>query len=85
MPSFNYFFTQCELLEESCSEKVFNHVLTKPNLFESKNAKNLVSAGVPPKYLHDFLLKLFNLSDIKEDNYKSQYEFTFKTHDHGFG
>ena len=81
LPSFNYFFTQCELLEESCSEKVFNHVLSKPNLFESKNAKNLVRAGVPPKYLHDFLLKLFNLSDIKDDNYKSQYEFTFKTHD----
>ena len=81
LPSFNYFFTQCEQLEESCSEKVFNHVLSKPNLFESKNAKNLVRAGVPPKYLHDFLLKLFNLSDIKQNNYKSQYEYTFKTHD----
>ena len=81
LPSFEYFFNQCELLEESCSEKVFNHVLSKPNLFESKNAKNLVRAGVPPKYLHDFLLKLFNLSDIKENNYKTQYEYTFKTHD----
>ena len=81
LPSFNYFFTQCEQLEESCSEKVFNHVLSKPNLFESKNAKNLVRAGVPPKYLHDFLLKLFNLSDIKENKYKAQYEYTFKTHD----
>ena len=81
LPSFNYFFTQCEQLEESCSEKVFNHVLSKPNLFKSKNAKNLVRAGVPPKYLHDFLLKLFNLSDIKENNYKAQYEYTFKTHD----
>ena len=81
LPSFNYFFTQCEQLEESCSEKVFNHVLSKPNLFESKNAKNLVRAGVPPKYLHDFLLKLFNLSDIKENNYKAQYEYTLKTHD----
>ena len=81
LPSFEYFFNQCEQLEESCSEKVFNHVLSKPNLFESKNAKNLVRAGVPPKYLHDFLLKLFNLSDIKENNYKTQYEYTFKTHD----
>ena len=81
LPSFEYFFNQCDLLEESCSEKVFNHVLSKPNLFESKNAKNLVRAGVPPKYLHDFLLKLFNLSDIKENNYKTQYEYTFKTHD----
>ena len=81
LPSFNYFFTQCEKLEESCSEKVFNHVLSKPNLFESKNAKNLVRAGVPPKYLHDFLLKLFNLTNIKESNYTNQYEYTFKTHD----
>ena len=81
LPSFEYFFNQCEQLEESCSEKVFNHVLSKPNLFESKNAKNLVRAGVPPKYLHDFLLKLFNLSEVKENNYKTQYEYTFKTHD----
>lgn len=81
LPSFEYFFNQCEQLEESCSEKVFNHVLSKPNLFESKNAKNLVRAGVPPKYLHDFLLKLFNLSDVKENNYKTHYEYTFKNHD----
>ena len=81
LPTFRYFFGQCEILEESCSDKVFNHVLSKPNLFESKNAKNLVRAGIPPKYLHDFLLKLFNLSEVKQNNYKSQYEYTFKTHD----
>ena len=81
LPSFQYFFTQCEQLEESCSEKVFNHVLSKPNLFESKNAKSLARSGVPPKYLHDFLLKLFNLSDIKSNNYSNQYKYTFKTHD----
>ena len=81
LPSFSYFFDQCRLLEESCSEKVFKHVLSKPNLFESKNAKNLVRSGVPPKYLHDFILKLFNLSDIKPNNYNSQYEYAFKTHD----
>ncbi len=81
LPTFKYFLDQCEQLEESCSEKVFNHVMSKPNLFESKNAKNLARAGVPPKYLHDFLLKLFNLSDIKPNNYQSQYEYTFKNHD----
>jgi hypothetical protein len=81
LPTFQYFSTQCEQLEESCSEKVFNHVMSKPNLFESKNAKNLARAGVPPKYLHDFLLKLFNLSDITPNNFQSQYEYTFKNHD----
>ena len=81
LPSFNYFYDQCKILEDSCSEKVFNHVLSKPNLFESKNAKNLVRSGVPPKYLHDFLLKLFNLSEIKPNNYNAQYEYTFKAHD----
>jgi hypothetical protein len=81
LPTFQYFSTQCEQLEESCSEKVFNHVMSKPNLFESKNAKNLARAGVPPKYIHDFLLKLFNLSDITPNNYQSQYEYTFKNHD----
>ena len=81
LPSFQYFFTQCEQLEEYCSEKVFNHVLSKPNLFESKNAKSLARNGVPPKYLHDFLLKLFNLSNIKSNNYSNQYNYTFKSHD----
>ena len=81
LPSFKYFFTECQELEESCSEKVFNHVLSKPNLFESKNAKNLCRNGVPPKYMHDFLLKLFNITNISENNYQSNFELTFKNHD----
>ena len=48
LPSFKYFYTQTDILEQSCTDKVFNHVLSKPNLFQSKNAKNLVRTGVPP-------------------------------------
>ena len=81
LPSFKYFYTQSELLEQSCTDKVFNHVLSKPDLFQSKNAKNLVRTGVPPKYLHDFLLKLFNLTGIDTKNYEINYEYTFKKHD----
>ena len=81
LPSFKYFYGQISHLEETCTEKVFNHVLSKPNLFESKNAKNLVRGGVPPKYMHDFLLKLFNLTQIDNKNYESKYEYTFKNHD----
>ena len=81
LPSFKYFYLQTATLEESCSEKVFNHVLSKPNLFQSKNAKNLVRSGVPPKYMHDFLLKLFDLSEINPKNFQTKYEYTFKNHD----
>ena len=81
LPSFKYFYGQISHLEETCTEKVFNHVLSKPNLFESKNAKNLVRGGVPPKYMHDFLLKLFNLTQIDNKNYESKYEYIFKNND----
>jgi len=81
LPSFKYFYTQIDILEQSCTDKVFNHILSKPNLFQSKNAKNLVRTGVPPKYLHDFLLKLFNLNEIDNKNFETKYEYTFKNHD----
>ena len=81
LPSFEYFYQQNDSLEESCTEKVFNHVLSKPNLFISKNAKNLVRAGVPPKYMHDFLLKLFDLTEMNTKNFVAKYEYTFKKHD----
>ncbi len=73
LPSFKHFYEQNDSLEHLCTEKVFNHVLSKPNLFQSKNAKNLVRNGVPPKYLHDFLLKLFNLSEVSGKNFKVKY------------
>ena len=81
LPSFKYFYEQNKILEDSCSEKVFNHVLSKPNLFQSKNAKNLVRSGVPPKYLHDFLLKLCDIKEFNPNNFNSKYEYTFKNHD----
>ena len=81
LPSFKYYYEQNKILEDSCTEKVFNHVLSKPDLFQSKNAKNLVRSGVPPKYMHDFLLKLFGLKEINPNNFKSKYEYTFKNHD----
>ena len=31
--------------------------------------------------MHDFLLKLFNLSDVNDKNFTVKYEYTFKTHD----
>ena len=80
LPSFKYFYEQNDNLEQLCTDKVFNHVLSKPNLFQSKNSKNLVRNGVPPKYLHDFLLKLFNLSEVNDKNFKVKYEYTFKNH-----
>ena len=35
--------------------------MSKPNLFESKNVRNIVRNGIPPKYMHKFLFRLFNI------------------------
>ena len=80
LPSFKYFNDECNKLEKSVPEKYFNHVMAKANLFESQNAKILSRNGIPPKYMHHFLLKLYNLSEVKSHNYISNYELTFKKH-----
>ena len=60
--SFKYLWTECQDLEINCTEKLFNHAMTKQNLFESKNVRNIVRNGIPPKYMNTFLLKLFNIT-----------------------
>ena len=62
LSSFKYLWKECQDLETICSEKLFNHAMTKPNLFESKNVRNIVRNGIPPKYMNTFLLKLFNIT-----------------------
>lgn len=86
-PSLNYILEEDKKLEQYCTEKVFKHVMTKKNLFESKNCKNLIRSGVPLKYLRELLLKLF---DIFEDpkktieyyisNYENMSETVIKNH-----
>ena len=80
LPSLKYFIEECNKLEKFCTEKYFSHVMTKSNLFESQNAKTLSRNGIPPKYMHDFLLKLYNLKNVQSQNYNNNYDLTFKNH-----
>jgi hypothetical protein len=63
-PSLNYIITEDKKLEQYCTEKVFKHVMSKKNLFESKNCKNLIRSGLPLKYIRELILRLF---DYEED------------------
>lgn len=67
-PSIEYILEEDKKLEIYCTEKVFKHVMSKKNLFVSKNCKNLIRSGVPLKYMRELLLKLF---DIHEDPKKT--------------
>ena len=64
--SFKYLWCECQNLELICTEKLFNHAMSKPNLFESKNVRNIVRNGIPPKYMHKFLFRLFNITKSME-------------------
>jgi hypothetical protein len=75
--SLKYFLTQDKSLESYCTEKVFSHVMSKKNLFESKNCKELCRAGVPMKFIKDLFLKIFNVT-ISEDSFKDKYSLVFK-------
>ena len=64
--SFKYLWCECQNLELICTEKLFNHAMSKPNLFESKNVRNIVRNGIPPKYMYKFLFRLFNITKNME-------------------
>ena len=66
LSSFKYLWNEIHDLETLCSEQLFKHAMSKPNLFESKNVRNIVRNGIPPKYMNQFLLKLFNISKNPE-------------------
>ena len=75
-----HFFTDQKQLNDYCTEKVFNHVLSKKNLFESKNCRSLVRAGVPCKYMKDFLTKLYEI-EYNETIFENKYLNVFKGFD----
>ena len=81
LSSFKYLWTECQQLEIICTEKLFNHAMTKPNLFESKNVRNIIRNGVPPKYMNTFILKLFNITKNTEtlmNNYNKILSISLK-------
>ena len=81
LSSFKYLWNEVHDLELLCSEDLFNHAMSKPNLFESKNVRNIVRNGVPPKFMHQFILKLFNISKNDEtlmNNYNKILSISLK-------
>ena len=81
LSSFKYLWCECQNLELICTEKLFQHAMTKPDLFESKNVRNIVRNGIPPKYMNKFILKLFNITKSDENlinNYKKILEISLK-------
>ena len=81
LSSFKYLWCECQDLEIVCTENLFNHAMSKPNLFESKNVRNIVRNGIPPKYMHKFILKLFNISKSNEtlmNNYNKILSISLK-------
>ena len=84
IPSFKYLWNSCQTLENFCTEKLFKHAMEKPDLFESQNMKNIVRNGVPPKYMREFLLKLFKIntsSKNAETKYKELRKLVLKNYD----
>jgi hypothetical protein len=71
--SFHYFDNHCTILEKS-----------NINIFSSQNyqtTKKLIRKGISPKYMHDVLLKIFNIEKVNESNYNKLYSMIFKEHD----
>ena len=66
LSSFKYLWTECQDLEKICTEELFNHAMTKQDLFESQNVRTIVRNGIPPKYIRRFLFRLFKV--FKDEN-----------------
>lgn len=62
LSSFKYLWCECQNLELICNEQQFTHSMLKPDLFESKNVRTIVRNGIPPKYMNQFILRLFNIT-----------------------
>ena len=71
--SFHNFDNHCTILEKS-----------KITILSSQNyqtTKKLIRKGISPKYMHDILLKTFNIEKVNESNYNKLYSMIFKEHD----
>ena len=81
LPSFHYFDKHCTILESQLPEKTFQGLLKEQNIYENPNTKKIVRKGIPPNYMHAFILKLFDIKDIDKSHYDNTYTIIFKDHD----
>ena len=80
-PSFHYFDKHCTILESGLPEKTFQSLLKQQNINDNQNIKKIGRKGIPPNYMHNFLLKLFDIKDIDKSHYDKYYSLIFKNHD----
>ena len=81
LSSFKYLWCECQNLEMICNEQLFKHAMAKPDPFESQNVRTIVRNGIPPKYMHTFILRLFNIKKNEEtliNNYVKILNFVLK-------
>ena len=81
LPSFHYFDKHCSSLESLLPEKYFQSLIKEPNFFLQPTTKKIGRKGIPPNYMHDFLLKLFDINKIDQSHYNTTYSIIFKNHD----
>ena len=78
--SFHNFESHCSRLESLYPKKTIENLLSQPLFFSLKTTKILCRAGVSPKYMHNFLLKLFDINKVSKEDYDDIFLLTFKNH-----
>ena len=68
-------------MENFCSPKHFDHVMTKKDFFESKNTKELCRQGIPYMHTRDFFLKMFSAQNELEESFNLKMDKVFKGRD----
>lgn len=83
LPSFHYLDKHCSILESALPEKTLENLYKESNIFFNPTTKKFGRKGIPPKYMHDFILKLLDIKakDIDESRYNNVYKIIFKDHD----
>jgi len=79
--SFHYFDNHCSNLESKFNKKLYEEISSQPNFYSNPNAKKIIRNGIPPKYMKNILLKLFDIQNVNENNYNKLYPMIFKDHD----
>ena len=81
IPFFRYFDKHCSSLESQLPEKYFQSLIKEPNYFFQPTTNKIWLKDIPQNYIHDFLLKLFDINKIDQSHYNTIYFIIFKNHD----
>jgi len=80
IPSYHYFYNQCNNLENSLPEKAFKEFISQPNFATQPNTKRICRRGIHPNYMHDLLINLFELKGLQKNHYNNVYSVIFKNY-----